>query len=333
MRTNSTRNQHFVSRVEQKLNACNPASESGQFKIYSFRLVDRERYQVALEQPRGRSIDSTLSMLDLFSFDVAGGRRLRSNFEQLFHKYEHGIERHTRSLLEMVSRNQFNVNEELVELFASKLLNFVRNPFCIEKVLNSFPGVASLEPTDAALLATYRKIIAGERPHQANLCAQLGISDQRYEEWLRTIFMLLAPINPDGGNLFEGVIKGLFENHASHLAAILGVYDEPGVLLCDRGFAEPIAASPKIMAMSFNLSSTAFVDFAFADAATLVEGRANPEFLKSALDNWKKRAMPTVNLTVMRNDRAQLARFNRRVVEQCHSRIYCSVKDQLVFDA
>ena len=68
--------------------------------------------------------------------------------------------------------------------------------------------------------------------------------------------MLLAPINPDGGNLFEGVIKGLFENRASHLAAILVVYDEPGELLCDRGFAEPIAASPKIMAMSFNLSST-----------------------------------------------------------------------------
>jgi hypothetical protein len=333
MRSNSTRNQHFVSQVEQKLNACNPASNSGRFRIYSFRIADREHYQLALEQPHGRSIDSNLSMLDLFSFDVAGGRRLRSNLEQLFQKYESGIERHTRSLLDKISRNQFDVNEELVELFAAKLLNFTRNPFCIEKVLNSFPGLAGVQPTDAALLAIYRQIITGKRPHQAYLCAQLGISNQRYEEWLQTLFMLLAPININGGNLFEGCIKGLFENRASHLGAFLGVYDEPGVLLSDRGFAQPIADSPKIMAMSFNLSSTAFVDFAFADAAALLQGRANPEFLTSALDNWRKRATPTVNLTLMRNDRAQLARYNRRVVEQSHSRVYCSVKDQLVLAA
>ena len=104
-----------------------------------------------LEQPRGRSIDSNLSILDLFSFDVAVGKRLRWNLEQLFQKYERGIERHTRSLLEKVARDQFDVNEELIELFAAKLLNFVRNPFCIEKAINSFPGIAGFQPTDAAL--------------------------------------------------------------------------------------------------------------------------------------------------------------------------------------
>ncbi len=333
MRSNSTRYQHFLSQAEQKLNACNPASESGQFRIYSFRIADRDHYQLELEQPRGRSIDSNLSILDLFSFDVAVGKRLRWNLEQLFQKYERGIERHTRSLLEKVARDQFDVNEELIELFAAKLLNFVRNPFCIEKAINSFPGIAGFQPTDAALLTAYRQIIAGKRPHQAHLCGQLGISDQRYEEWLRMLFVLLAPINLNGGNLFEGCVKGLFENRASHIGVFLGVYDEPGVLLSDRGFSQPIADSPKMMALSFNLSPTAFVDFAFADVATLLEGRAHPEFLKSALENWKKRALPTVNLTLMRNDRAQLARFNRRVVEQCHSRVYCSVKDQLVFAA
>jgi hypothetical protein len=32
----------------------------------------------------------------------------------------------------------------------------------------------------------------------------------------------------------------------------------------------------------------------------------------------------------VRNDRALLARYNRRVVEQCHERVYCSAKDGLV---
>jgi len=333
MRANSSRNQHFVTHVEQKLNACNPESRGGRFRIYSFQVADRDSYRLTLEQAHGRPIHSNLAMLDLFSFDVAGGMRLRSNLEELFQKYEQGIERQTRSLLEKLSRQNFDVKDELVELFAAKLLNFVRNPFCIEKVLNSFPGVASFQPTDAGLLATYWQIIAGRRPHQSYLCAQLGITDQRYAEWLRMLFMLLAPIGPDGANLFEGVIKGLLESRALHIGTFLAVYDQPCVLLSDRGFARPVADGPQIMAMSFNLCSTAFFDFAFADAATLLQGRANPMFLEHALENWKRRAVATVNLTVTHNDRALLARHNRRVVEQCHSRVYCAVKDDLIFAA
>src|ERR1700749_1906144 len=99
MRGNATRNQHFLPRVEQKLNALNPGSTSGKFRIYSFRLVNRQTYEIALESPRGHSIDPTLSMLDLFSLAVPGGGRLRANLEKLFHKYEIDVESHTRSLL------------------------------------------------------------------------------------------------------------------------------------------------------------------------------------------------------------------------------------------
>ena len=70
MRGNATRNQHFLPRVEQKLNALNPGSISGKFRIYSFLMVNRQTYEIALENPRGHSIDAALSMLDLFSFDV-----------------------------------------------------------------------------------------------------------------------------------------------------------------------------------------------------------------------------------------------------------------------
>jgi len=81
-----TRNQDFVPRVEQKLNAINPGSANGKFRIYSSRIVDRQAYQIALENPRGHAIASTLSMLDLFSFDVLRGGRIRMNLEALFHE-------------------------------------------------------------------------------------------------------------------------------------------------------------------------------------------------------------------------------------------------------
>lgn len=329
----STRNQHFLPQVEQKLNALNPGSTGQKFRVYSFRLVNRETYEIALENERGHSIDATLSMLDLFSFDVPGGGPLRMNLESLFQKYEANVEAYTKSLLEKLATRDVDIKAEIIGLFAAKLLNFIRNPFCIEKVLNTFPGVASLEPTDPELLATYRKIITGRKPHQAHLCSRLGISDQTYVSWLRLLFVLLMDTgagNPAGWpNLFEGVIKGLFENHDTQASAFVWVYDRDHCLLSDRGFCQPIPDGA-YMAMSFNLCSTAFVDYVFADAAALVQGHASPEFVANALAAWKQRPEATIHVTMTRNNRDMLGRYNRRVIEQCYERVYCSAKTGLV---
>ena len=88
MLENDTRNQHFLTRAEQKLNAVNPQADARKLRIYSFEVVDRENYTLALENQNGRLIGSNLSLFDLFSFDVPGGGRLRLNFESLFQKYE-----------------------------------------------------------------------------------------------------------------------------------------------------------------------------------------------------------------------------------------------------
>jgi hypothetical protein len=194
MLENDTRNQHFLTRVEQKLNAMNPQADARKLRIYSFEVVNRENYTLALENQNGRPIGSNLSLFDLFSFDVPGGSRLRLNFESLFHKYEAHIEAHTKSLLAKLNARSGDIKVEIIDLFAAKLLNFVRNPFSIVKVLNSFSDFASYNPTDAALLADYRRIVSGRKPHQAHLCAQLGISDSQYVEWLRLLFMLLVPM-------------------------------------------------------------------------------------------------------------------------------------------
>jgi hypothetical protein len=236
MHGNRTRNQHFVSRVEQKLNAINPNCTNGKFRIYSFRLVDRESYRIALENPHGRAVRSNLSMLDLFSFDVPGGGQLRLNLEEMFQNYETHIETHTNGLLVKLAGGSADIKTEIIDLFAAKLLNFTRNPFCIEKVLNSFPGVAALEPKDPLLLATYRRIAAGQKPHQANLCRVLGISHSTYIEWLRLLFILLMQPAADRPSLFVSVIKRLFENPDTHAAAFVGMYDHEHCLLSDSSF-------------------------------------------------------------------------------------------------
>jgi len=130
-------------------------------------------------------------------------------------------------------------------------------------------------------------------------------------------------------NLFEDVIKGLLENRGTQAAALVWVYDHDHCLLSYRGFSLPIRGGSH-MAMSFNLCSTAFVDYVFADAAALVQGRASPEFVANALAAWKQRLQATINVTMTRNNRDMLARYNRRVIEQCYKRVYCSAKTGLV---
>lgn len=330
MQANDTRNQHFLPRVEQKLNALNPDADARNLKIYSFLVADRDNYVLSLENPRGRSIDNNLSIFDLFSFDVSRSGNLRLNFESLFHKYETYVEVHTKELLAKLNRGDHDIKTEIIDLFAAKLLNFVRNPFSIAKVLNSFPTLASYDPTNPSLLSDYRRVVGGRKPHQAHLCTELGISDKQYVEWLRLLFMLLVPMVPDSSNFFEQMVKNLLENRRTHVGAFVFEYDDGRCLLSDRGFSQPIADGPNMMSFSFNLSANAFVDYAFVDPATLLQGKADPEFIAYAIGEWERLPEKQVNVTFQRNNLEVLARFNRRTIEQCYRRVYCSTKDGLI---
>ena len=328
MLENDTQNQHFVSQVEQRLNALNPQADPSNQRIYSFEVVDRANHKLALENSIGRPIESNLSLSDLFSFDVPGESRLRLNFESLFQKYEDYIKDHTKSLLGKLNAGTGDIKAEIINLFAAKMLNFVRNPFSIVKVLNNFPGLASYDPTDPALLADYRRVVSGRKPQQAHLCAELGISEAQYVQWLRVLFMLLVPMAEGHPNFFEDMIKRLLENRKKHVAAFVFEYDSARCLLSDRGFSQPIADG-----FSFNLCATAFVDYTFTDPATIVQGKASPEFIARVIANLERLPEKQIHVTFQRNNLDMLARYNRLAIEQCYKRIYCSVKDGLVSSA
>jgi hypothetical protein len=84
------------------------------------------------------------------------------------------------------------------------------------------------------------------------------------------------------------------------------------------------------MAFSFNLCATAFVDYVFLDPSTSLKGKASPEFIARAIANWERLPEKQIGVTFVRNNLDMLARFNRRAIEQCYRRVYCSVKDGLV---
>ena len=329
MFSNVTRNQHFVSQAEQRLNASNPGSTSKKFRIYSFRITDRENHKIELESERGHLISSTMSMLDLFSFDVPQGTSVRRNLEDQFKTYEDNVVALTKSLLDKLSNRANNIGDELVNLFAAKLLNFIRNPFCIEKVLNSFPDFAAYSPTDPDLLETYKTIASGRKPHQDHVCRELGVSHGTYIKWLKLLFMVLTPLKRGESTLFENMVKGLIENRSTHNAAFVWVYDTAYCLLSDRGFCQPVESGPTMTGWSFNLCSTAHIDYVFADVGTLMRGKTAPEYLEYLLE-VRKRRPPSIVYSVLNNDLAALALYNRHVIQWSRERVYCAVKSDII---
>ncbi|MFG4542430.1 hypothetical protein ACF0DH_03075, partial [Acinetobacter baumannii] len=143
MFNNETRNQHFISQVEQKLNCINPSLPREKRRIYKFKIDDREELTFNLVNPLGVKIENNLSFNDLYTFDVFSDRT-RNNFEAYFGKYEVNIEVFTNKILNKIDKNEAITIEEIKDLIFCKMMNFIRNPFSIEKCLNIFGSLSTV---------------------------------------------------------------------------------------------------------------------------------------------------------------------------------------------
>jgi len=130
---------YFHIRMEQRFNAINPQAAKKKQKIYSFEIVNRETFELRLLNSKGQPISNTLAYPDLFSFDVEKDTDIRSNFENAFNRYESNVKTHTESLIYKLTTGQKNmdVNEEVVNLFTAKLLNFTP-PVYLENYKNAY---------------------------------------------------------------------------------------------------------------------------------------------------------------------------------------------------
>src|SRR5580658_1315866 len=221
----TTKNQHFVSRVEQQLNAANPGAQPKSQRIYEFEIVDRERHAARLINPRGSSIGATLSMFDLFSFDVAKDKAMRANFEAAFGRHESQVRANTERLLRAHAARSDAVSQEVFDLFVAKMMNFARNPYSVVKMLNTFGALAQIHPTNPTIYRSYERVLKGRKPQQAYLCKKLGISDDQYETWLRVLFMLLTPLAHDSRSMFEQALQTLFLQANRHVEIYVHAYN------------------------------------------------------------------------------------------------------------
>jgi hypothetical protein len=316
--SSDTRNQHFISQAEQRLNAANIEAGKGRQRIFSFRVQDRESYGIRLENDRGRLISGNLSLDDLFTFDVAADHGSRFNFEVLFQRFEREVVTMTERLLQKIAAGGHDIGGEIASLLTAKLLNFARNPFSVGKILNTFGGLANYQPTAPAAARMFERVLNGIKPQQARLCAKLGISDADYERWLRMLFMLF--VEGDGKlSLLESTVKSLFEKRTHAAAVFVCTYTEARCLLSDRSFSQ-ITDLPNWIGLEFNLRRNAFIRYLFADHGELV-----PHAPRELVERYQTMKHP-VMVRHLVDDFECLRGFNRNAIYQCHNRVYCSAR-------
>lgn len=307
-----TKKQHFISQAEQRLNA----TSNNLNKIYSFTLIDREEYNLKLDDGKGVSIVNNLRIIDLFSFDVIKKNPERYNFESLFGKYEKSIGENTKILLDKVKENDNDIKSELTNIFILKIVNFVRNPYSIQKVLNTFPSLLTMYPLDKELKDRFDKVLNGKKPKQQYLCTLLGITDDVYRDWLKIIFMLLTPFDTDGLNILEHAEKELYESKDNAILVNIYTFDDKCCLLSDRGFSNPIQDCEH-MAWDFNLFSHGFIQYMFADWKCFIPKNTPEKYISAMMRKPKELQVYTHH-----NDYKQLAVYNKNVVYQCYEKVY-----------
>lgn len=318
---NVTRNQHFVPQVEQRLNAINPLADEENQRIYAFNVDDRETFSISLESKKGFKISKTLSLTDLFSFDVLEKEASRYNFETLFHQYESNIRENTQSLINKLPSVGADTKSEILNIFASKFLNFVRNPYSIKKVLNTFPALTNIHPTDPTHYRNFERVLNGRKPQQEHLCNQLNVSEQEYADWLSVLFLLLTPLEKGQPNFFEQMVKGIYENPDLFIRVFVYTYDNKTCLLSDRGYNIPIEGTH--MAWDFNLCSNSFIRYLFGNIDALPAAKIAPKELVAMFKTRPK----SIDVHHQINDLVTLEKYNRQAVYQCFNTVFSSSID------
>jgi hypothetical protein len=321
-----TRNQHFLPQTEQRLNAIDPSVDKDKQRIYEFEILSRDAGAMRLGPPQSRAISSNLAMLDLFSFDVDKKQPLRQNFEALFKRYEDDVRTNTESLLTKLGSGDFAVGDEVVNIYAAKLMNFARNPYSVPKILNTFGELANYTPMEPKARELFNKVLNGRRKHQTHVCRQLEITNAQYNHWLRMLFNMLMELKPGFPPMFDQTVKDVFTSKKFAMAVLVSTYSTPKCLLSDRAMTTNID-SERSNGFDFNLNARAFIRYIVMDRQPQ---RVPASMPPGAIERFMNSDLP-VTLYREHDNEDMLRSFNMNVVAQSHSRVFCATDKEIVF--
>lgn len=330
MFNNETRNQHYISQVEQKLNCIDPSVDKQKRRIYKFESLNRDLQEYEIYVEDGVKIEKNLTFYDLYSLEIFENGT-RDNFEKYFCKLEEQIESLTNEVL-----SSENLHKSiLLTLFSSKLMNVIRNPYCILSTINTYSFFCDYIPTDEYLEKYFNKINT-MNPNE-NLLLELGINREQYKKWLKIIFYMVVPIQLNNGkflNFSTEVIHNIFNPENMCIAINLATHDREVCLLSDRGHVDWSAALQSSgFGYEFNLTKNAFIHFIFIEN-NLDNLSKFMHIPADTLANMKKIGInkldkPWQIINKFENKDEVFSKYNSRVMYQCYTHFFAADKNFL----
>jgi len=223
---NRTRNQHFISQAEQRLNSCSSYSDSKNAKINCFEILEKNPPEVRLIKKN--FIKNNLSFHHLFTLK----RFLENknyNLEKLFGRYEEEIQNRVESLLEFfsIARKECGVNLERIDLnkikgfkfeellrdlkyiYKCKLMNGLRNPHRIKETLKEYQCHLDHVFDDEQALEIYLGLEFKNCSESKRICDEFKVSKEEYKQWIRLLLLFLYP-QKNGSTILDNYVENLF---------------------------------------------------------------------------------------------------------------------------
>lgn len=319
-----TKNQHYISVAEQKLNSINPNEKKRKnVKIYSFDVIDRENHGIELSNPSLVKAVDNLSFNDLYTFEILD-EKYRLCFENLFERLETKVRDLTNKILD---EKEFTVGDFL-GVFKAKLLNMIRNPYCIKFTLVNFESTSDFYPTDEELKCKFEKI---DNLHvDAEILNEYSVSEDEYKKWMKIIFLMVTPLSGE-----KYILDTFAENFLNlekyyHLINIFKYTDEV-CLLSDRSYVNLSSLFDKSngVCFGFNLRYDSFIYITFFpnDLESLAndllgeEGRNIAKLLK---EKGVDQIQTNLVIHPYIDNLDMLKRYNQHVIYQCVKNVFAA---------
>lgn len=325
-----TKNQHFIAQFEQKYNAINPSLNKEKRKIYAFEIIDREKDIFKCTNANGIKIEKNLTIYDLFTFDVMD-EGIRANFEKFFGKYESRAGILIDSFIKKIDRFDSDIGYEVINIFALKFLNFIRNPYSIEKISNTFSDLKKYVPANPQILENYQKVLQAKNPEIEGICSQLQINQELYKDWLGIIFLLLTLFNENNENFLDLLVKEIFNVEKNIINIYIFKYTQDVCLLTDRGWVN-LSDEDLMLNFSFNVTKNIFISFSFTPKDE-VENLLNKELNKfQPIMSKIFQNIRRSNFEIIEDNIDILKKYNSNCITQCYKHVFCAKKEFKLMD-
>lgn len=335
---NTTRNQHFVSQAEQRLNSCSPDRTSKKAEIYCFDIIGKNPPKISRGEKS--AIKKNLSFQDLFTLARVGDVE-RVNFERLFNKYERNYPAHVKSVLDWVglARSSVEDSNEGVDLqtvdgcdfmqfmahvkfiYTYKLMNWLRNPYKIKEVLRTFDIYLDHCIDDPGAVALYFALTEKNSAEEKYICDAYGVSSTEYAEWIRLLLLFLYAKSGESSSL-DGFVEEFFLAKEFTTAVLVHVFDEHCALLTDTGVVKDSLSDGLATYMNISKNCIILLQHAFVEGAYLDEIVRQHNLPESARKELVKKMGGSLFGKLYFNNNAMLAGYNKICVRAAASQVF-----------